>query len=443
MIKKILLSLFAFIAQPLVYSNALNGLELCKKEIQENQRDVILGKMILEEVLYAEPIQPWSKLMATALPRFDHLPFGIRNMKPGVFKKRQTGLHSALENVRLAMWGLYGLAAESPQKGIFTEGTFKIQDKDNRLFNFFSSPAQVYKRASTHFEEFRDVNKGGLFEKLFAKVDNGLNIENLPCGKQHILFNKLSDGFIFVKPENHGTDLENLPAHAGELVVAKARKVPLIRNYFNLGSDDAPEYSKERVPEESVKEFSSLLEKLETDQETKKLHKKQAQTFGIRAMKNIIGAYMPDYKAHFEDAKKLNEGDTENLSESYINIPREEAVEQPLDVSSDLSSSWTYMGDEAAEDLSRSWQADIDTKEVKAHQDRDKAKIAHEILEFNKNHIEIKDNPDLRKGNEVIFTQNDFTKLFKGFREGYGLKNFNVRETCNATRSNASTSDVD
>lgn len=427
MTKKLLLGLLAFVAQPLVYSNALNGLELCKKEIQGHQGEVMLGKQILEEVLYAEPIQPWSKLMPTLLPRFTHLPFDIRNTKPGAFKKRVTGSFSALENVRLAMWGLYGLAAENPEKGIFTEGTFKIQDKDNRLFNFFGSPAKVYKRASTHFEEFRDVEKGGLFAKLFAKVDNGLNIENLPCEKQHILFNKLSDGFIFVKPENHGTDWANLPAHAGELIVAKGRKVPLIRECFNLGSDDAPEYSKERVPEESIKEFSLLLEKLETDQETKRLHKLQAKTFGIRAMKNIIGAYIPSYKAHFDDARKLNEGDAENLSESYINI--------------------SAMDGESAEDLSGSWQADIETKAVEADQDHDKAKIAREILEFNKNHIEIKDNPELRKGNEVIFTQKDFTMVLKGFREGYGLKSFNAREACreacNASKSNASTSDID
>ncbi len=193
----------------------------------------------------------------------------------------------ALEKIVEVIHTFYECAVQKGQK--FDEGTFVIEDKNFNIYNslldyiqkanteitgitHYDKPLMVsynpfgYARRSTHF-----VDKQKEFVPYGIDIRFGLEGTEealLPAGKRHLLIGKLDTQkqLIYIKPENHGLYYKDgVPGHGHELALAQARKSPMIKNLFSnwfnidLGSDDAENCRKERVPEKFLNEFAHAL----------------------------------------------------------------------------------------------------------------------------------------------------------------------------------------
>lgn len=155
--------------------------------------------------------------------------------------------------IRDFIWYLYKLSYDKGQG--FEEGMWVLADHQEKIFNWLKSYPKVYQRQSTHFYEYR---------KDRSKKNLGIDVPGLPTNKQTILFDIFTHWgqhagdkkYLFIKPESHGVQHLDLEAvsHAGELAIARARK-------YVPGADDRPEWRKERVPYAVSSVFSSIVEK--------------------------------------------------------------------------------------------------------------------------------------------------------------------------------------
>ena len=204
-----------------------------------------------------------------------------------------------LQDIVDFIWFLYDRALAKGQ--VFEEGTFIIQDTQHFFYKFLmkyvkmvspeikdtlDDPARdvspgllAYSRQSSHFmleqEKFRHYGIDIQFE------DDRQGKILLPAQKKHILFGRISDDLIFIKPERAGLNFGEITAHAMDLVGAQLRK-PWLKYYFKtylpktvnatlcyyIGTDDAPNFRKERIPEELLEKCLTILqsEKLTNEQ---------------------------------------------------------------------------------------------------------------------------------------------------------------------------------
>lgn len=134
----------------------------------------------------------------------------------------------------------------------FRDGAFTLPDPLGRIRDFFLSLGVGCGRSSTHLK--------GLQEMV---VGININDASLPGGLMHILVQTMKGkGRIFLKPEKFGLlerytaqDFGQLAMHGGDLVLSLGRKViPSV-----LGSDDAPENRKERIPVKEGDQFRKLV----------------------------------------------------------------------------------------------------------------------------------------------------------------------------------------
>ena len=183
------------------------------------------------------------------------------------------------------IWYLYSLAEAKGQK--FDEGTFRIEDKDFRILQFFMeyskkvNPALqgygkdtssiatanpfAYCRGSTHFDDSRKKYGAYGIDMRFDVTQWEQTL--LPAFKRHLLWGLIDEKsqYIYIKPENHGLYYwDGLPGHGSELFVAKLRKIPGAQTAFklfgfNLGSDDQENFRKERIPAEFLTEFKAAV----------------------------------------------------------------------------------------------------------------------------------------------------------------------------------------
>lgn len=148
------------------------------------------------------------------------------------------------------MWFLLSKAMTKNQG--FVEGAFSLPDTESRLTQFLKDIRVGCDRDSTHL-------------KSHSTMVAGINIYDgsLPGGFCHILIQPIKGkNRLFLKPEAFGvmeqytfSDLVQFGAHAVDTIASVGRKVaPSI-----FGSDDKPEYRKERIPEKERRQFVELF----------------------------------------------------------------------------------------------------------------------------------------------------------------------------------------
>lgn len=191
------------------------------------------------------------------------------------------------------MWLIYAKIAAYGE--LFQSGLIRIDDPDNKLFNFFLAVPDCYSRVSTHFpERFEEFNvNGGQFGFDIPAVEPQLNPNIatyvLPAKKFAVLFFKLNDGSLCIKLEAHGcppvwktkhmntTDISTYMGHISDFVYTRVAHAGML-------------HRKEHVTEEYKEWFRDILlhchERI--DEKSFEDDYRHGCVFGISAMIHII-----------------------------------------------------------------------------------------------------------------------------------------------------------
>lgn len=231
------------------------------------------------------------------------------------------GTQEYLNAIINLMWYFYDLAIQKDQP--FDEGTFVIQDRQLRIYNFLMSYVKkvnppitdtindpvlnvstnpfAYSRLSSHFKlEQRQYRHYGIDVRFgaaqFAQV-------LLPAQKTHILFGCIGNDQIFIKLENVGIAVHSVVMHGKEFVEAQLRKLyPNLRTYlqawlptymddlltYYIGTDDDPSYRKERIPQELLIRCLDILKSATLSDEQIRGRMYAFATQGIHGVYNEI-----------------------------------------------------------------------------------------------------------------------------------------------------------
>lgn len=168
----------------------------------------------------------------------------------------------------------------------FTNGSFILQDKDERIFKFLHGLSGTYNRISSHLKGRSDEQHRGI------DVPHGF----LPNGCEHLLFFRTTlpnrEEATFIKPEDHGTSLTNvrhLVCHGLGFVQSVAKKqLPSV-----FGSDDSEGFRKERVPAATLAAFRVLIQNKSPEERTKLMA--DAKLWGIGFMYTTIHKIAPNH----------------------------------------------------------------------------------------------------------------------------------------------------
>jgi len=147
------------------------------------------------------------------------------------------------------VWFYYDMAVDKNQA--FSEGTFVLQDQDGRIYKFlleyvrmvnpdairmapaFGYPKNIYlayARHSTHFPVEQDNYRQYGIDIRFANFSPQFL---LPTHKSHLLFGRISQDLIYIKMEDFGVCSDQLPKHGTEYGVSLLRKLwPAVNSYL-------------------------------------------------------------------------------------------------------------------------------------------------------------------------------------------------------------------
>jgi hypothetical protein len=198
---------------------------------------------------------------------------------------------------------------------LFTSGLLRIDDMDDKLYDYFSSYPDKYQRFSSHFNERKETDEFGQFGIDINATGLKGNFK-LPCQKHAILFFKLRDGSLCIKLENAGCppiytskhmnkeDISSYVNHALDFVHTR-----------NAGSNKL--YRKEHVPEGYKEIFLTIISNLSPDDyEDTYLF---GCTYGISMMIHAIQAIIDG------PLEENNLGDSMALFKSAIVLPKQKA----------------------------------------------------------------------------------------------------------------------
>lgn len=272
---------------------------------------------------------------------------------------------SYINAVRSLNWFYFGLASGKNQH--FEEGTFLIENPGLNVLSFIENAPGAKTRLSSHFQAY--AAHIGLPD--IAKNQKGLDISNLPENKQTLLFGKVNENLLFIKPENFGVSTWTDMIHHGlEFFVAQVRKqLPLLKradkavvayaepylSYLNskeiekleqskldqeevgssrwfemistlLKTDDDPSYRKERVPADIIADYRDIITQLTqkgtiSAAESQSLLK-EAVVLGIQHMykhAQELQAQLKDLDSEQELVSKINKF-LNDLENDYDNL---------------------------------------------------------------------------------------------------------------------------
>lgn len=217
----------------------------------------------------------------------------------------QAEFHNTL---RAIVWYLYSKALQ--KNCTFEEGTFVIEDPNSTLFNFLKNTGYAYKRPSSHFQEYQQDHYG-------------VSLEGLPGNKRHILFGKLDATHMYLKPENYGLEIAQLPGHTMEYIVAQMRKIELVRKFCHLTPDTAEMYRKEHLDPLIYNDTIKLINEFEPNQETRQELIALIKLFGLKKIIPILENYSehPTVAAAINTLKqKFPDWDTRKGNEVIFNM---------------------------------------------------------------------------------------------------------------------------
>ncbi len=264
-----------------------------------------------------------------------------KSIQRGNAARLQQNMDQYMQSIIALMFYLYSKAVEKNQA--FSSGAFVIKDPDFKVFNFLYAYVEkkwkpknmfkeinvdisgigAYPRQSTHLNDYYKytdkVEKGWIgTSKKKEFTHYGIDLPKgylMPAGKRHILFAKeeTKPPLTYIKLESHGLGLSGVVQHAGELVkvktgrlVSKVEKKLKKLNFkedsrFNklmkqvsgsLGSDDSPEYRREKVPAEPVIMFFALLLSDGTPVKEGEIETKRVKALGLQAINVLLDTFI-------------------------------------------------------------------------------------------------------------------------------------------------------
>lgn len=185
----------------------------------------------------------------------------VKNIMKGLVDKPSENFLEAELQLTQISWFLMSCALKKGQG--YEEGTFVLEDPEQRLYNFLLKNPSKHSRQSTHFTG------------RSSPQHYGVNIFNnlMPAEKRTLLFalveNMPSLGagekILFIKPENFSADMGviknpqligEFAGHTKEYILSKGNKL------LFTGSDDLETMRKERVPVDVLNAFLELNEKI-------------------------------------------------------------------------------------------------------------------------------------------------------------------------------------
>lgn len=214
-----------------------------------------------------------------------------------------------IENVRNLMWFLYlqAVAQESkaPHYNIFEDVTYHFYGSPTEIsyfYNLLKGVPEKYPRAASHFPEFLEMGN-----------HYGIDITKLPQHRTTILFSKLNDNEMYIKPEPHGVKtIQDTLLHGLGYIESQARKkLPdfvkpaLNAAGFDMRSDDDPAFRKEHTPPYVLHATELLICSIEPDINTQNQHITQIKKFGIRKIIPLLIQYQEKYPANTELGQKI------------------------------------------------------------------------------------------------------------------------------------------
>lgn len=255
-------------------------------------------------------------------------PIGLKCLKKVMNNDQLEKMSQAdyLHTVIGLTWHLYDHAAHKNEK--FDEGTFVIEDKDFKIYNFLLNYVQsvnptitgtakdplshysdnpfAYSRDASHFvDQKKKYRPYGIDIRFGAK---GAEKQELPADKKHLLFGicDFDKQLIYIKPENHGLYYQDgLLGHIAEFASAQARKDNRIANAFRafcgwlgfaIGTDDADSFRKERIPKEFLVAFALNLKAASFADDQKQTFLAQAKRSGLQTLCNPALIQSPEFQ---------------------------------------------------------------------------------------------------------------------------------------------------
>ena len=248
------------------------------------------------------------------------------------------------------MWYFYSLAVNKHQA--FEEGTFIIEDTNNKFYNFLMKYVKLvnptikdslddpaakqswntygYSRLSSHFKLEQKQNRHYGIDMRYPQAYRAEAL--LPTGKYHILFGRIASEKIFVKFEKAGITPRDVLFHATDFVIAQTRKlIPGLKSYMDqylpelysdtlvyyIGIDDDPNYRKERIPHEFINQCLQILQSGKLSEEVIKQYITEFATQGIKRLHQIV----QNPPANLTTVQQAFSTYLQELQRIYDNIP--------------------------------------------------------------------------------------------------------------------------
>jgi len=222
--------------------------------------DIIIKR---DDTLAASTVQKYvdSYCEGLDLQMVDELIFKGQQLVKSILEGTQSKLpeNNVEAQLELAQLTWYFMKCGIDKSEGYYEGTFMIEDPEDKIFNFLNSNGHAYVRKSSHLKGRSSENHYGV--DIFN--------QKMPAHKRTLLFARTTTlnnrNILFLKPENFSADITQVAdsvLHAKELIVSQYNKI------FYPGSDDLSNMRKERVPVNVIKNFELIVNFIEKNSET-------------------------------------------------------------------------------------------------------------------------------------------------------------------------------
>lgn len=248
---------------------------------------------------------------------------------------QQNNIKLSADEIRHLLWFFYIQAVATKTKNnFFEEGTFRFvgtADQINKLYDaLLNALVPYYNRMSSHYAEHSTAPSQpqdwwnffawneywqNLYNHLFNR-HKGLDLDGLPPRDMHtLLFEKLQDNQLYIKPEQHGTNsAPDFINHTKDYLISLAKKklpeniLAFLGDVMTIRPDDAKEFQKERVPTEVQKKAIQLIEQAEkilSEQPTTAIaaQKKVVKEWGIQHIVPKLADYASNAQLEQDDPK--------------------------------------------------------------------------------------------------------------------------------------------
>lgn len=203
---------------------------------------------------------------------------GGRLVKEILAGQRDTPSEDAEGDAAAIIWFLMGAAIEKRQG--FKQGSFLIEDREERIYKFFEKMPRKGERSSSHYIGRSNEYRGWSSYLIKSSSHMGVDVltGTMPAYKRTLDIAQvesppsltpslISKPMLYIKPENYSPFLTtgygfDATMHGWEYLRSLATK------WRGTGGDDLPGMQKERVPDEAKKTFNDFVKHMQTQRDT-------------------------------------------------------------------------------------------------------------------------------------------------------------------------------